>query len=108
MLSRDLFKLAVQFLGLLFLYHALQAVQPALIQIIESFPRQVGRDVRVLGSFWKFCGGLFMVGWPLLVAYWLLRGAPLVMRLAYPDAHVSTPAERRFGAQLKKDVETKR
>ena len=26
-----------------------------------------------------------MVGWPLLVAWWLVRGAPLLMRLAYRD-----------------------
>ncbi len=24
-------------------------------------------------------------GWPLLVAYWLLRGAPLILRIAYPE-----------------------
>jgi hypothetical protein len=32
---------------------------------------------------------LFMVGWPLLLAQWLIRGAPLVMRIAYPDAPAS-------------------
>jgi hypothetical protein len=107
MLSKDMFKLAVQLLGLLFLYHALYAVQPALVQIIDSLPHQVGRDVRVLGSFWKFSGGLFMVGWPLLVAYWLLRGAPLIMRLAYPDPPASTPAERAFEAQFTGQTDAK-
>jgi hypothetical protein len=100
MQSKDMFKLVVRLLGLVFLYHALQAVQPALVLIIDSFP-----DSRTHGSFGKFCAGIFMVGWPLLVSYWLLSGAPWVMRLAYPEAPASTPAERAFEAQARQESE---
>jgi hypothetical protein len=72
MKPKDLFSLAVRILGLVFLYHGLSAL-PTLLP--TAFSRTVG--------------GLFiavlMVGWPLLLAYWLLRGAPLLMRIAYPD-----------------------
>ena len=73
MKPKDLFSLAVRVLGLVFLYHGL-SVLPTLLTTALS---------RSIGSLFI---AFVMVGWPLLVAYWLLRGAPLLMRIAYPDA----------------------
>jgi len=40
---------------------------------------------------------IVMIAWQLLLAWWLLRGAPQIMRLAYPEtsaaAKETTPAE---------------
>jgi hypothetical protein len=41
-----------------------------------------------------------MVGWPLLVAFWLLRGAAIIMRTAYPDAPASTKDETQIGGAI--------
>lgn len=83
--SKDLFNLAIRLLGLVFLYHGLRDLPLALAQIAGSFPHEIGRGVRTIGSFRQFVGGIFMVAWPLLVSYWLLRGAPLIQRLAFPQ-----------------------
>jgi hypothetical protein len=73
MKSKDIFSLAVRILGLVFLYHGLTAVPPVIPAILA---------ISIGNAF----TGLLMVGWPLAVAYWLLSGAPLIMRIAYPDA----------------------
>ena len=39
----------------------------------------------------RLLSALFMVGWPLFLAQWLMRGAPLIMRIAYPDAPAREP-----------------
>jgi hypothetical protein len=38
-----------------------------------------------------------MAGWPLLVAYWLLRGAPPIIGAAYPDSEGRSESETRIG-----------
>ena len=73
MKPKDILQLAVRLLGLVFLYHGLTSL-PTLIPMAFS------------GSATNLFMSVLMVGWPLLVAYWLLRGAPLIMRIAYPDA----------------------
>jgi hypothetical protein len=91
MKSKDIFQLAVRLLGLVFLYHGLQALPAAFAQIIGSFPYSYGHsdsmgvELTQPGSFGGFVMGVVMVGWPLVVSYWLLRGAPFIMRIAYPD-----------------------
>lgn len=93
MKPKDILQLAVRLLGLVFLYHGLQALPMAVGQIIGSFPHDLGRDMRSVFSFSGFFMGVIMAGWPLLVSYWLLRGAPLIMRIAYPDATATTQPE---------------
>jgi len=73
MKPKDIFGLAVRLLGLVFLYHGLSAL-PGIVSIIP--PNSAG----------NFIGGIIMLGWPWVVAYWLLRGAPALVRLAYPDS----------------------
>ena len=84
MKTKDLFALAIRLLGLVFLYHGLRNLPPAIVQILGSFPQDLGQGIRAHGSFGKFIGGIVMVAWPLLVAGWLLRGASFIMRMAYP------------------------
>ena len=69
----EVFSLVVRVFGLVFLYNGLSTL-PTAIQLI-FFSGHIGNLVV----------GVLMVGWPLVVAAWLLRGAPLLMNLAYPD-----------------------
>jgi len=73
MKSKDLFKLAVQILGLVFLYRGLSAL-PTVIELV------------LMGSFVHSAVAVLGIAWPLVVAWWLLGGAPLLMRRAYPDS----------------------
>ena len=76
MKPKDIFGLVVRLLGLIFLYEAAEKLPLALSATFPGF-----KSISGIG----FLSALFMVGWPLVVAYWLLRGAPPVSRLAYPD-----------------------
>ncbi len=100
MKPKDIFSLAVRLLGLVFLYHGLQALPVAIGQIIGSFPHDLGGGFSQRVSFSGFMMGIAMSGWPLLVAYWLLRGAPFIMRTAYPDAAPNTKDEAQIGGAL--------
>jgi len=84
MKSKDIFGLAVRLLGLVFLYHGFSAL-PTTLPVVFS------------GSFGNTIIGILIVGWPLVVAYWLIRGAPLLMRIAYPDPPASTKDETQIG-----------
>ena len=85
MKTKDIFTLAVRLLGLVFLYHALQTVPAAGALFIAAFPHDLGPHVDEPMNFGRLFSALFMVGWPLFLAQWLVRGAPLIMRIAYPD-----------------------
>ncbi len=88
MKPKDIFSLAVRVLGLVFLYHGLLAL-PGLVS-------------GLWGNFATTVMSILVAGWPLLVAYWLLRGAPLIMRLAYPDDGHSDSEHPILGASQKK------
>ncbi len=75
MTARDLFLLAIRILGLVFFYHGLMALPTTLF---GAFASLFG------GAPLGFFGMGFMALWPLLLAQWFLRGAPLLMRWAYP------------------------
>jgi hypothetical protein len=76
MKPKDIFGLIVRLVGLIFLYEAAEKVPLALTAIFPGF-----KSISGIG----FLSALFMVGWPLIVAYWFFRGAPPVSRIAYPD-----------------------
>jgi hypothetical protein len=82
MKPRDIFALSVRLIGLIFLYQGLQAVPAAVANVCLLFPHFIFRNL--LPSLW-------LVGWPLLIAYWFVRGAPRLLRLAYGDE--SQPAQ---------------
>jgi hypothetical protein len=76
--SKDVFGLMVRFFGLVCLYQGLDKVPSAWAAIYPQFPH-------LRFGIWFAC--FLMVGWPLAIGFWLVRGAPLLVRLAYgPDA----------------------
>lgn len=91
MKPRDILQLAIRLLGLVFLYQGLQTLPVAVGEICTAVARmEVG----------MMLVGLLMIGWPLAVAYWLLRGAPLIMRIAYPETPVGPKEETRIGGAI--------
>ena len=73
MTPKSLFSLAVRVLGLVFLYRALTAL-PELLSIFST------------DSFRSSLGTIIMIAWPLVGAFRLIRGAPLLIRIAYPNS----------------------
>ena len=69
------FELAVRVLGLAFVYHGL-----------VSLPDRVGVIFTMAANLSPpgFAISVFLAAWPLMVAYWLLAGAPFLVRIAYP------------------------
>ena len=72
MKPRDIFKLAVRVLGLVFLYHGLSALPTVIPLILTS-------------AIGNFVIGVLMVVWPLAIAWWLIGGATLLTGRAYPQ-----------------------
>ena len=77
MKSKDLFNLAIRILGLVFLYQGLSSLPTVIIAAFSSGS----------GNWLMF---MLMVVWQMLLAYWLLRGAPFIMNIAYPESSVTT------------------
>jgi hypothetical protein len=75
MKPKDIFGLAVRLIGLIFLYQGLASVPSSVSSVCPVFPHFYLRNL---------VPSLFLTGWPLVVAYWLVRGAPWLMRTAYP------------------------
>jgi hypothetical protein len=73
MTPKSVFGLAVRVLGLVFLYRGLSAL-PEILSIFST------------GSFRGSLGIIIMIAWPFLLALWLIRGAPHLVRIAYPDS----------------------
>jgi len=76
MKPKEIFTLSARLLGLVFLYHGLQVAPLAVAQLYGAI---------LAFSIGSGLTNLVIVGWPLLLAYWLLRGAPFLVRIAYPD-----------------------
>jgi hypothetical protein len=76
MKPKDIFNLALRLIGLLFLYQGLAAVPNAVASFCPAFPHF---------QFRTLLPSAILVGWPLAVAWWLVRGAPWLMRIAYPE-----------------------
>jgi hypothetical protein len=74
MKAKDIFGLVVRLIGLAFLYQGLSAVPMAVSAFCPRFPHFVWTN---------FLPAFIMIVWPLLVSYWMVRGAPPLMRLAY-------------------------
>ena len=71
-----IFNLVVRIIGLIFLYQGLSAVPIAAANFWTLTPHFM------LQNFFRT---LFLVGWPLAIAYWMVRGAPWLMRLAFQN-----------------------
>jgi|HubBroStandDraft_6_1064221.scaffolds.fasta_scaffold2568415_1 hypothetical protein len=73
MTPKSVFIVAVRVLGLVFLFRALVAL-PEILSIFST------------GSFRSSLGIIVMIAWPLLLAYWFIRGAPLLVSIAYTNS----------------------
>ncbi|MFZ2277636.1 MAG: hypothetical protein WAW39_07545 [Prosthecobacter sp.] len=76
MKAPQIFALALRLTGLIFLYHALSAFPGGLFKILDRL---------VTLSLWALIQTIVGIIWPFILAWWFLRGAPLVMRLTYPN-----------------------
>jgi len=85
MKAKDVFGLIVRLTGLWFLYQGLSGVPTAIAGIFPVFPHFYARNI---------VPSLLLVGWPLLLGYWFLRGAPPLARLAYPEESGPQPPGR--------------
>jgi hypothetical protein len=88
MTSKDIFGVVIRIIGLGFLYQALAFVPVAIERFCPIFP--------IPWSYLNFRSlipSLFQIGWRLALAWWMVRGAPWLMRLAYPQTQNKTPAE---------------
>jgi hypothetical protein len=72
---KSIFSVAVRLLGLVFLFRGLSNL-PDILTIFSA------------GSVWNFINAAVALTWPFIVAYWLIRGAPLVVHTAYPDSEI--------------------
>ena len=73
MTPKTVFVLAVRILGLVFLFRGLLAL-PEILSIFST------------GSFRSSLSIIIMIAWPLALAFWLIRGAPLLVSIAYSDS----------------------
>jgi len=78
MKSKDIFSLAVRILGLVILYHLLLA-SPLILHVFLG-----GRIEEILI-------GLVGIAAALAIIWWLIGGAPLLMRHAYPETSKDEP-----------------
>jgi hypothetical protein len=76
-LFKGIFCLVIRLIGVAFLYQALEAV-PIIFATVYAVPWSLGHKDLITR--------LLMMAWQLAVAYWLVRGAPQLVRLAYPEA----------------------
>jgi hypothetical protein len=85
MKQKEIFCIAVRLLGLVFLYHGLMAVPVAAGMFFSGFQR--------FGEARNIALGPLMIAWPLAVTWWLIRGAPLLICIAYrEEPPVAKPA----------------
>ena len=73
MTPKSQFGVAVRILGLIFLYRGLTAL-PEILSIFST------------GSFRGSLEIIITIVWPLVLASWLIRGAPMLVHIAYPDS----------------------
>ncbi len=73
-IAKELFGLVLRIIGLALIYQGLTAVPNAITSLCPGLTHFYWRNL---------FPAVLIVGWPLLVGYWLLRGAPHLMEAAY-------------------------
>lgn len=76
MKAPQLFALALRLTGLIFLYFALGGLPGGLFKLLDHV---------MAFKVWNAIQTLIGIIWPFILAWWFLRGAPLVMQLTYPN-----------------------
>jgi hypothetical protein len=88
MKAKDVFGVAVRIIGLAFLYHGLSHVTTAFGDLCPLFPPP---SIKYL-NFRSLIPNFITIALSLLIAWWMIRGAPWLLRLAYPEAPSPTSA----------------
>jgi hypothetical protein len=89
---RDIVETAIRLVGVVFLYNALNAVPAAIANFCPIFPHL---------NFRTLFPSAILVGWPLLIGYYMVRGAPWLMRRAFDQRPAtSTPVRPKMDADL--------
>jgi hypothetical protein len=70
---KEMFKLAVRILGLVFLYHGLSDLPTVFLSFTVSV------------TIRNFVMGIVMIAWQLAIAWWLIGGASCLVHRAYPE-----------------------
>jgi hypothetical protein len=84
-LFKGIFSLVIRLIGLAFLYQAAEGM-PFILATLYSMPfRLAYRDLTLITR-------VLMVVWEVALAYWMMRGAPQLMRLAYPEGENPPPS----------------
>lgn len=84
MKEKEIIQVGVRLLGLVVLYHGLMILPAEVWRMFLSLA-----DLRLNFALTHFVKAV----WPLAVTYWLVRGAPELIRIAYPgDAGKSAGA----------------
>ena len=95
---REIFGLAIRLLGFWFLFRGLVQMPDQLQLFSGSVLRVFVLTNRGFESAAEGFGHLFVAAWPLAVAYALLRGAPALLRMTYPEAASKPDPARNDGA----------
>jgi|JI6StandDraft_1071083.scaffolds.fasta_scaffold768275_1 hypothetical protein len=103
MKPQGILQLAIRLLGLVFLYQGLQTLPVAVGAFCAAVPSLFSTPLS--DNVVRIFAGFLMIGWPLAVAYWLLRGAPLIMRIAYPETPAGPKEETRIGGAIAHDAD---
>ncbi len=73
-IAREIFGLVLRIVGLMLIYQGLTTVPNALTSICPGLTHFYWRNI---------LPAVLITGWPLFIGYWLVRGAPRLMELAY-------------------------
>jgi hypothetical protein len=95
MKSKEIFNAVVRIIGLAFAYHGLAEIPAAILRFCPAFPMPFKYM-----NFRSIIPSLFAVGIPLVIAYWMIRGAPWLMRLAYGEEEERNAAGKEEGRKM--------
>lgn len=99
MKTKEIFHLGVRLLGLVFLYNGLVNLPGIIGAIAGAFPHEIVPGQVQGGSFMGLFYAVLMTAWPLFLAWWLIGGAPQIMRIAFPEPADTRPAELKEARQ---------
>jgi hypothetical protein len=68
-----------------------RAIPAAVVVFKDALPDHFYFGMPRYANYVELLVALLMVGWPLLVTFWLVRGGHPIIRIAYPNAPAGEP-----------------
>jgi hypothetical protein len=87
MKPREILELVVRLMGVVFLYQALASVPSAIANFCPIFPHL---------NFRSLFPSAILIGCPLIIGWYLFKGAPWLMAQAYPEKQNATSVRNEF------------